>query len=432
MSVALPSRFRLSPSGAIAIVFLAVSAWFPSLAWAANTDLSLDDAIRLAVVRAPALAARQLQTQAKREDGLRAAALPDPKLTVAVDNLTATGADAFDLTADDMTMKRVGLMQEFPARAKRQARQVLADRSTEEAQALAAATELSVRRSAAEAWIAVWAAHRELAALQALREQATLAVGISKARMGNGIGSVTDTMAIQATVLALDNRIDAARASLDAARGTLARWLDAEPIALATVGAAPDFNVLPVGEAALLASVDRQGALLPWQSREDVAEAQVDLAIAEKHPDWSIGASYGQRAGNRSDMLTLEFSIALPLLMRNRQDRDVAARRAELGAVAASRDDARRAQVEAVRRSFAVWTGLKRQVARRGNEMLPLARDRVETALASYSGGGDLQPWLDARRDEIELDVEHARDLGELGRAWAELAYLLPDEGVQR
>jgi len=43
-------------------------------------------------------------------------------LTVGVDNLPVTGADAFDPTADFMTMKKIGLRQDVPARAKREAR----------------------------------------------------------------------------------------------------------------------------------------------------------------------------------------------------------------------------------------------------------------------------------------------------------------------
>ena len=88
-------------------------------------------------------------------------------------------------------------------------------------------------------------------------------------------------------------------------------------------------------------------------------------------------------------------------------------------------------QVEAVRRALAQWHGLKRQVARKEREALPLAHDRSQVALAAYRGGGPLQPWLDARRDELELHIEHARHLGELGRTWSALAYLLDDEETQ-
>ena len=55
-------------------------------------------------------------------------------------------------------------------------------------------------------------------------------------------------------------------------------------------------------------------------------------------------------------------------------------------------------------------------------------RDRSAVALAAYGAGGALEPWLEARRDETELTLEHARLLGELGRVWAALAWLLPEE----
>ena len=60
--------------------------------------------------------------------------------------------------------------------------------------------------------------------------------------------------------------------------------------------------------------------------------------------------------------------------------------------------------------------------------LLPLARDRSMTTLAAYRAGGDLQPWLNARRDELDVHLSHAEHLGELGRAWAALAFLLPSE----
>lgn len=401
--------------------------------WSAATDLSFDDALRISAERAPMLQARQSQVTAGREEAVRAAALPDPKLMLGVANLPVTGADAFDVSADFMTMKQIGVMQEFPARAKRQARQTVADRTVEQAQALSTAERLAVRQAVAQAWIALWAAQREVAALQAMREPTGVAVRSAKARLAGGTGSAVDAMATQSAALELENRVDAAEASLEAARAGLARWLGAEPTGVRIEGAPPELTALPVAPAALLASTDRQAPLLPWRSREAIAEAQVEAAIAEKRPDWSVGVSYGQRdrapdGMPRSDMLMVEFAIDLPLFTRNRQDRGVAARRAELDAVAAEREDARRVQAERVRKTLAEWEGLKRQVARKESESLPLAHDRAKTALAAYAAGADLQPWLEARRDEIELHIEHARHLSDLGRAWAALAYLLPEE----
>lgn len=397
----------------------------PAVVLAGSPALTLEEATRLAAERAPMLDARRAGITAAQEESARAGALPDPMLVVGIDNLPVTGSDSFDFRADEMTMKRIGLRQEIPARAKREARRTLAARSVDEAQALSEAEGLTVRRAAAEAWIDLWAAQRELAAVQALRDEAALAARLAKARVAGGTDPVSDTLAAQAAVLELDNRIEAARATQASAQAGLARWLgDAD---IATTGS-PDLTTLPVPEARLLATIDRLGPLLPVSAQVETAAAAIDVARAEKRVDWSVGASYGQRDGGRSDMIMLEVGIGLPLFTRNRQDRGVAAREADYQVALATREYLRRQEVARIRADIARWEGLKRQVSLHESSLLPLARDRSATALAAYRAGGELQPWLSARRDELDAHLSHAQHLGELGRAWGELAYLLPSE----
>ncbi|WP_229792525.1 TolC family protein [Cognatilysobacter bugurensis] len=381
---------------------------------------------------APTLESRSANIDAAREEAARADELPDPQLMVGIENMPVSGSGAFRPNGDDMTMKKIGLMQSFPARAMREARQLIADRQLERAQALSAIEQLEVQEQAAQAWLATWAAQRETDSYAALREQAAVAVKVAKARLSAGTGSAVDAMAAQAAALEVENRVDAAQARLQAARASLARWLGLPSEQLPAVGAAPTLTELPFAEQVLLSTIDRQRELLDWRYREAIAEAEIALASADKRPDWSIAAAYGQRDGSRADMVMVEFRVGLPLFSRNRQDRAIAARRAQLASVVAEREDARRAQKEAIERALAEWRGLKQQVERKESQILPLARDRSETAVAVFGGGGPLQPWLEARRNELEIHVEHARHLGELGRVWAALAYLLPREETAR
>ena len=127
-------------------------------------------------------------------------------------------------------------------------------------------------------------------------------------------------------------------------------------------------------------------------------------------------------------MLMLQVSVSLPLFTSNRQDRGISAKQMQRDAVQAGHEDARRAQSEAVARATATWEGWNRQIERYQAALLPLARDRAQTALAGYRGGGALQAWLDARRDEIELRLGYADALAARARLWAALAYLLPAE----
>lgn len=240
--------------------------------------------------------------------------------------------------------------------------------------------------------------------------------------------SPSTALAVQAEVLGVEQRLEEARARVAEAQAEMARWIDA-PDARAT-SVAPDFSVLRVSGPALIAALDRAGPLLAIEAGAAIAAAEIDVARAGASPDWQVAASYGQRDGSRSDMLMIEFGIQLPLFQRGRQDRDVAARRADHQGALAERDDARRALETNVRAALARWQGLVRQVERDDGQLLPLQRDRSAVALAAFRAGAPADAWLQARRDEIDAVLAHVRRQGELGRLWTSLAYLVPAEGT--
>jgi outer membrane protein TolC len=397
----------------------------PVLADDATAALSLDAATRLATAQAPLLEARFAQQESAREEAARAGALPDPQLTTGIENLAIQGPGAFTAGGDTMTMRTLGLTQVLPSRAKRQAQRDAAGANVEQAALASVMTHLAIEQHVAAAWINAWGAHHELQMLQAMRRELEIDVAVAEARLRAGTGSAADVLAMHMEALDLENRIDDASSREAQARAALGRWLGApvnEPLA-----DAPDFAVLRHDEPSLLSNLDQQGNLLDWPAREHAAEAALAVAKAEKHPEWSVGLSYGSRVRGLSDMVTLQVGVSLPLFTRNRQDRGISARAADLDAVRAEHDDARRQQTEAVQAAWAQWDALGRQVRRHLNQLLPQANDRAALALASYRGGGDIQPLLEARRDEISHHTDFARMLTDYGRAWATLTYLLPE-----
>jgi len=396
---------------------------------AASNDgaLDLNGATQIAAARAPLVQAQQFRAQAAQDDAVRAGQLPDPELTAGIQNLTATGPQAFNLGADPMTMQTIGVMQAFPSRAEREARTGLAGAEAQLAGADSVGLRLAAKRAAAEAWVSLWAAQREHMLLEALHGQAALAVTLAKARLAGGTGSATDVLAVQAAAIELDNKLDAADANIAAARAVLQRWIGTG--AQRALADAPDFATLRVAPAQLLTDIDRQGPLLGWKAREDKAQAALALAKAGKRPDWKVGLVFGHRL-HLDNMVGVEVSVDLPIFPGNRQDRDISARYAERDAVFAEHEDARRAQHEAVATAIADWKGYGRQARRFEDSLLPLLRDRSRTALALYRGGGSLQPWLDAWRDEIRTRIDYTDVLAAWGKTWAELAYLIPDNNA--
>jgi cobalt-zinc-cadmium efflux system outer membrane protein len=416
---AFPARGWLCPLWGV--VFL-----FASPVWAddSQTILTLDAATRRAVAQAPLLEARLAEQDAAREEAGRAGALPDPQLIVGIDNLAIQGSGAFTAGGDSMTMRTVGITQVLPSRSKRQAQRDAAGANVEQAASTTLATRLAIEQQVAAAWIDAWGAHHEIQMLQAMRREWSVDVAVAEARLRGGTGSAADVLAMRTEALDLENRIDDANSREAQARAALARWLG-DPVNQ-PLADAPDFAVLPHDETALLSSVDQQGSLLEWPSREHAAEAALAVAKAEKHPEWSVGMNYGSRVRGLSDMVSLQVGVSLPLFTRNRQDRGISARAADLDAVRAEHIDAQRQQTEAVQAAWAQWVALGRQVRRHLEQLLPQANDRAALALASYRAGGDIQPVLEARRDEISHHTEFARLLTDYGRAWAALSYLLP------
>lgn len=408
----------------VVAIALALAA-LPLYAASVGNPLSLKEAIRIATSRAPQVQAQMLRTEAARHDAVRAGRLPDPKLTVGINNLTITGPQAFNAMADSMTMRTIGLMQEIPSGAKREAKKAVAQAGVQLSAAEVIQVRLAVKRATAGAWVRLWAAQTERQQLKALERQFALAVKLAQAKLKGGTGSATDVLAAQSAIVQLANRLTAVNATIHSARAALERWVG--NTADTVLVNAPDFSSLPVSPATLHHNIDRQGPLLGWAAREDQARAKLALAKAGKHPNWSVGLVYGSRIG-RPDMIGIQFGVSLPIFPGNRQDQDISARYANRDAVEAAHENARRAQRQAVATDLAEWHGDTQQVTTYRSKLLPLAADRSRTALAAYRGGGSLEPWLEARRDEIDTRVAYAKALAAWGQAWAQLAYLLPNQ----
>lgn len=411
---------RRALASALAVVLGGTSA---AAAYAEQPPLTLQAAVQEGMGQAPVLMAHHAHVASMHEEAVRAGRLPDPTLNVGVQNFPVTAPGAFSVRSDPMTMRVVGITQALPSRAARSADREVAAADIKAADAEGSETVQSVQEHIADAWIDLWAAQQKRSLLAELHAENALAVRVAQARLKGGGGSATDALAARAEAAALDNRLDAADADIAVAQAGLQRWLGHTATDL---GDAPDFGQLPVSQQHLQQAIDQQAPMQIWSAREQAAQAALDRARASKHPDWSVSFLYGRRAGPLSDMVMVELGVSLPLFTRNRQDRAISAKEEQWEAAQDAHEDARREQQAIVARTVASWRGFASQIQRYRDTMLPLDRDRTKTALAAYRGGGALQPWLDARRDEIALRLSYVDALAARARLWASLAYLLP------
>jgi outer membrane protein TolC len=210
------------------------------------------------------------------------------------------------------------------------------------------------------------------------------------------------------------------------AAAELTRWLDSD--AERPLAPMPSLDELPTPPGALLANVHEHGSLLPFESKLEAARIDVDLAKAQRRPDWSAELAYSKRGSEFSDMVSLQFRIGLPLFTKDRQDPVIGAKHAELRRLQAEREDEIRMHTAELRQMLADWEQLGEQLEQYEREILPLARERTTAALASFRAGrGDLRMALEAYEQEIDSIVEHAQLRSERARAWAFLRYLGPE-----
>ena len=408
----------------VAAALLHLSLHGVSMAQSSTPGLSFERALVVAVTQAPQLDARRASVEGFSSAQLNAGQLPDPRLAVGIENLPITGPDRYSTTRDFMTMKRIGVAQEVPNAAKRQARGDAAEARTARERAALEVERLAVQREAALAWLARHFAERRLAGLNALERENTLLQDSIAARIAAGKALPADALLVRQEALALADRRDELRLEVAKAQAALKRW----------VGAAADAPLL--GEAPLLLpdphqtldTVERHAELAGFAPMTAIAEAEVRELEAAKKGDWGWEVSYAKRGPAYSDMVSVQFSFELPLWAGQRQDPQIATKRKELERIAAEREDLRRRNVEEVEARLAEHDELNRKLGRLTDVALPLAAQRVELLLASYSAGrSDLGMVLAARRDSAELQLRALELQAQRMSLRARLAYLITE-----
>jgi len=364
----------------------------------ANAGLSFDETTRLARDQAPALQAQRSALDGAQAVLPSAATLPDPRLIVGLDNLPVTGADRFSTTADFMTMQRIGLMQEVPNSAKREARTAGAQARIERERALLSVTELTVRRDAALAWLAVYYAEDRAAQLSGLERENRLLQDTLDARIASGQALPAERTMSRIDALMIADRRDDALRDVERARASLRRWVGAraaEPLE----GGPP---ALQVSAEQLRADLHRHAELAPYDAMQAMARAEAREADAEQRGDWGWELVYSRRP-QYGDMMSFQLVFDLPWDRERRQQPQLIAKQREVARIESERADTLRRHAEEIDAQLAELKALDAQLARLERQALALNSERVALTLASYQAGrGDLGAVLVARREAVE------------------------------
>jgi outer membrane protein TolC len=391
----------------------------------AAAPLTFDASLQMAVARSRQLAGLDAAVSASRELAVAARQLPDPVVKFGLDNLPTSGAERLSVSADSMTMRRIGVMQEFTRAAKRDRRAELFQREADKALAEKGAASAAIARATAMAWLDSYFL-REIAqrALEqvAQAEQEALA-SESAYRGGNGV--LADVLAARgAALLARDAASQASRRSTTATT-VLARWIGAD--AERALAPPPELDTVPLDAASLEAQLAKLPELDVLDRQLDAALAEVRSAEANRHSDWSVEVTFQQRGPAYANMVSIGASVPLQWDRRQRQDREVAAKLALAERARFERQEAQHAQLANIRVLLDEWHNGQARIARFERELLPLAAERAAAALAAFGGAkAPLTDVLAARRAQTELRAQALELRMETARLWAQLRFLFP------
>ena len=378
----------------VALIFVAQGAQAQSVGY--------EEALRAARVEQPVLQARELEVEALRNAAEAADELPDPRLRAGIVNLPVTGPAAFDLDRQLPTQVQVGVEQEIPNLAKRRARAGLAVSDIRLAEARLGVVGRDVEVAAGRAWISLAYAQQRLALAVEAQDELRELVPVARSAVASGSARPAESLEIRRALLEIDDARTRIEADREAAQARLTRYIAGEePVAQ---GPVPPADVDPIE---LRTTLESNPGIRLADTAEQRARAAIDLARAEKRPDFGVNVSFGRRNPDFGNVVSVMGSVTLPIFAGRRQEPRIAAAEAQAAAALAERADELRELEAQFAADLAAWRSAARQWQRAREELLPLARDRADLEMARFAAGrADLIDVIEARTALALLELE--------------------------
>ena len=400
-----------------ALVFIVVCA-YAAVTRAETTTLTLERAEQLAIAGAPVLAQSRYRIEAAEQRVVSDGQLPDPQLTVGAINVPT---DTFKLNQDDMTMSVVGVRQAFPPG---DTRALLTRRAGQELTREQAVLELDQRkllRDVRRTWLDIYyqdAALRELDALRPLLErQRQDAEGRYRAAQD----TQQSVLKARQALANLAVRKQELRAQLRGSVAMLARWIGVD----AEAPLPPTPPVLPSLPDHF--DVEQHPDWLASRADYEAAHTDMDIAREQRKPGVMLDLSYGfrqpmQDGTHRSNMLSAQVSVDLPVFAARRQDRRIAEKLAMENSARYEIEDKRRDLQAQYTGQLAEYQSLQERVQLYSEQIVPDARREASVTVSGFAS--DQSMLREAHIQALDAELELTRLRTQLARSQADLLYL--------
>lgn len=388
--------------------------------------LSLAETIQLATQNQPLLQSLDDAAASSRQAAIAEGQLPDPKVKLGVINLPATTSDALRYDRDDQTMVNVGISQDVIPLKKRE---VATNRMLAEADQFHTeqiATARTIERDVALAWLDVFEAQRKSELYQRMIDNMTSERKVQAASLSSGNAKTSDVLRMDTQISTTNEKLIFAKRDERKARAALARWIG--KAASRSISAELPIMTNGLSHDAAQAEIEKHPLLQNALQSEKVAQYDVDSAQANLERNWGWEVGYGKRFAGRSDMLSFQVSMDLQLDRSNRQDRRTSEKLILVEKARKQTEDRRRELSSELESAMADAEAAEARENEHLSKLIPNAAAKLSIAQAAYQTGK--QPLSDvwqARRDVIDIELDHWTILTDRQRAAVKIGYLLND-----
>jgi outer membrane protein, heavy metal efflux system len=394
-----------------------------ALAVAAVTPLRLADLLREARERNPDLMAAQARLRSAKDAVSPAGALDDPALMVQLWNAPV------DFSSIPVMFQ---ISQTIPLGGKRGARADAARASATVAEAELGSLRREIETQIAAAYFELFLAERTQEADDDLETVLKVLLLSIEARVSRGKAEQLDLLRAQASLVQLRSHRETAMDHRSSAWARLASLLDRNPpgppgatMAPSVLGTLPDVATLQKH------ALKERPELAAARAMIAGAEAEARLAKAATTPDLNVFVAEMHDFHNPtgiSDFLFAGVQINLPLFGSAKNSPRVSSAQARVAAAAASERALRNRILAEVAETHAHLVAEEHQIDLH-HQLVPIARQVVESARASYATGRvDFSVVLDNARELRMHELELATHLAAYEQRLAELQRAVGEE----
>jgi outer membrane protein TolC len=393
---------------------------------AAEAPLALDDIIREALEKNPAIQSAYYGVEALRRRVPQARSLPDPTLSVG----WMGSIRPFTVQRDDPSSYRsVGAMQTLPYPGKRALRGEIASKEADAAQWDYEAVRRRITADVKAAYYDYFFYDRALQVTARNQDLLTKLSQISEARYRVGKGIQQDVLKSQVEISLLLQRQTTLEQQRALAQARLNSLMGRSPES--ALGAPADIQAAGLSYTLnQLYGLARQRDPQVNREQQMVARNQLAVNLAQKdfRPDLSIGYMYQQRPA-MPDMHGLTFSVNLPVFYKSKQREAVGEATEQALSAERSRDSRINELYFELKEQYLAAKASEQLLALYSQAVVPQSSLALESSMSAYqTGAADFITVLGNFSNVLDYETNYYRELANYQTALARMEALVGED----